>query len=649
MRRFGRSMSLLRALAWSLLLVLAMGAWAAETTEPDGAAGTTGTPVPASRKAPNLAIITIKGEINAVTAQSFERRLKRALDGGADGIVIEIDTPGGEVGAVLEITTQIKQSPNQNIIAWINPEAISGGAIIALACKEIVVAPGALMGDAAPIMLDPLMRIQEMSPTERQKFLAPLLAELVDSARLNGYDEKLVQGFVSLGVELWEVENVRTGERYFIDAGEYRALFGEEPVRGTPYVASGAVSDAGEPVAEDSEEAGDSEVGDETGEPAEVEAPDSLADGEGAGAPEGAASGEGAQPGPSDDTAFRPAVPDLSEQTIEAVELDLPPTDRPNFALENPAEYRVGEYITDGNTLLTLRETGLKELGFADTTIANDEELKQYMGAKNVRRLDMSWSEVFVSFMTQGLSGLVVRAILIIVFLLGLFIELSMPGVSVPGLVALLALFGLIGPPLMLGAASWWAGVVIIGGILLVMLELFVIPGVGVPGILGILMVLVGLIGTFADAGQLFPGIGDGQGAELAWAISIVFMATFIAGVGMYLFSKYTHRFPVAGRLVLSDRQVALGRGESVGMLEAMGEGAPERQDVRVGDIGEATTDLRPAGSARFGDALVDVVSEVGFIERGAPVRAASVSRYHVGVEPAPEGGNSGTEGDPSA
>jgi membrane-bound serine protease (ClpP class) len=585
--------------------------------------------VPASRKASNLAVLTIEGEINAVTSKSFQRRLKQAIEAGADGIVIDLDTPGGELGAVFEICDAIKQSPVQNTVAWVNPNAYSGGAIIALACKEIVVAPHGTMGDAAPIFGDPLGMgiLQGMKPTERAKILSPLLAEVVDSARTNGYDEKLVQAFVTLGVELWLIEEKATGKRYAIDRSEYLAIFGVEPPTGSPIIASGSVSsmpsgDAGgvTPGSTDEEiPLDDTELADATGAPAGA-------------SPAEPAIGAGS-------IEFAPASDALPPSTISEVSATLTsPSRRPVFSGADRARFKPLGFVTDGRALLTMKERELKYLGFARTTIKDDAELQAYMGAQHLRRLNQSWSESLVAFMTQGMSGLIVRGILIVIFLLALFIEISIPGAGIFGVVALLALGGLVVPPMLIGAANWWAGAAIIGGVALIMLEIFVLPGVAVAGILGLLLLMVGLVGLFAETGALFPGQRSGGGEDLAWAGSVVLLAVFVAGVGMYMFSKYTHKFPIAGKLVLATRQPT---GDDIGMLEAMNASDPA-SPVTLGAVGRATTTLRPAGSAVFDDKLVDVVAEYGFINAGETVRVVSVTPYRVGVERA-AGMNEGT------
>ena len=186
-------------------------------------------PVPASRQADRLAIIDIRTPIDALTAKSVARRMEEARADGADAIIIELDTPGGELDAMLEICRLIKYENTTPTTAWINPEAYSAGAIIALACDDILMAPGGRMGDAAPIAAMPLAGLIELPPAERAKLEAPLLTEVVDSARRNGYDEKLTQSFVGVRFSLWEIRNRSDDRRLFIDANEYLTIFGTPP------------------------------------------------------------------------------------------------------------------------------------------------------------------------------------------------------------------------------------------------------------------------------------------------------------------------------------------------------------------------------------------------------------------------------------
>ncbi len=591
-------------------LVLLLGlhsaelARASEAVEPTGAPSVVPAAIPASRAAKNLAIITIEGEINGVTTHSVRTRIDRAIAAGADGIVFEIHSPGGLVNSGLDICSAIKQAP-VNTIAWINTEAYSMAALIALACDGIVLAPHATLGDAAPIAINmsPFapggMGLQSLGETERQKLMAPMIAEVVESARVNGYDENLVQAFITLGVETWLIRERATGRQYFVTEPEYRAIFGVEPVRGSPHIPSGVFPSS----------------------VAEVQAPFSSDE-------PGAAS--------EDPSMFRSAFGPVDVDAEKEIQMKLEgvPSVRPSFSRADRERYELVEYATDGKSLLTLKEADLKRYGLADAsvTISNDAELQRYVGATHLTRLDQSWSEHLVAFMTQGMSGAVIKGLLIVVFLMAMFIEMSMPGVGLPGVIALVALAGLVVPPMLIGAANWWMGAMVVGGLLLILLEVFIMPGFGVPGIIGLLMLFGGLVGTFASPGQLFPGVGPGGAGELARAGSVVLLALFVAGVGVFLFVKYTNRFPIVGRLVLADRQV-VSDDDSESILTAMNPEPPIQGPVAVGAVGRTTTPLRPSGTAEFEDRLVDVVSEFGFVEAGKLVRVTSVTEYRVGVD----------------
>jgi len=561
----------------SLILLVAMSPVRQEDTQ-----GAQPASVPASRQANDVAIITIRGGIDRYTEISFKRRLALAEEAGADAIVIDLDTPGGEVGAVLEICNAIKGSTISNSVAWVNPDAYSGGAIIALACRQIVVNDPASMGDALPIFA-PAGVLVQMNDEEREKILAPLLAEVTDSARRNGYDEKLVQGMVSLGVELWLVENEQTGQRLFIDRREHAMLFGTPPEGETPSIASGG----GDAKRRDVEQAG------------ETLAPDA-----------------------DDDLAFQPAAPELSSEDMirsvtDAQELA---TRRPTLSESDAGAWRKVEYVTRGEGPIVLRTDQIMRYGVASAIIRNDADLKAWFGAQNMTRLDRSWSESMVRWLTQ----IWVRGILVAVFLIGLFLEMSSPGLAAPGIISIVALMLFIIPPMLTGMAGWWEVVAMGAGILLVLLEILVIPGFGIPGILGVLLLFAGMVGTFVpNSGGLFPD-SPKERDDLMYGVATVLLALFASGIAMYYIGKHVRSLPMLGRLILTDD--APGEEASTSMLMAM-----ERADggeVGIGAEGVTTTPLYPVGRAEFGDRLVEVESSLGYVEPGTPVRIVATGDF---------------------
>lgn len=557
--------------------------------------------VPAARFGKNVVIITIDREIDATMARSVERRLKAAAENQADAVVFELDTPGGSLTAVLDITEMIKTSPIPNTVAWVHTKAYSGGAIIAMACREIVVSTVARLGDAAPIAVTPVGRnMRPLSETERQKILAPLLADLVDSARRRGHDEKLVQGMVTLGVELWLVEHKETGRKLFIDRAEYLMLFGEPPTTEPMALASAA------PLPVDPNAAPEE---DDAKEPAAVpEAPSTV------------------PAAPAAPTDFIPATPTIQGDTTRTASLALTvASNRPVLTPADAGKWNVIEKVSDGNTIFTFTEAQLLRYSLASAEVKSDEELKTFFGATNVRRLNESWSEALVVFLTH----FIVRGVLIVIFLVALFIEMTHPGVAIPGVIAAAAFILLIAPPILNNMASWWEIAAMVAGILLLAMEIFVIPGFGIAGIVGIVLFLGGLLGTFigAGAGQLFPDSMAGRSDLMSGVTTMVLSVATAIGI-MWFLGKHFGSLPLLNRLVLTDDGAIETSG---GLLAAMG---PVDRRVARGDVGVALTPLRPAGRVQVGDEIMDVVSDFGFIAAGAKVRIASVEEFRITVEP---------------
>ena len=83
------------------------------------------TPIPAGRKAETIAIISVDGPIDGVTTRSIERRLQEAKEAGCDAVVIELDTPGGDLMATFDILELIRNQAPANTVAWVRPKAFS--------------------------------------------------------------------------------------------------------------------------------------------------------------------------------------------------------------------------------------------------------------------------------------------------------------------------------------------------------------------------------------------------------------------------------------------------------------------------------------------------------------------------------------------
>lgn len=177
-------------------------------------------------------VVVLEGEVNDYTKVMLERRLETARrEHSADTIILQVNTWGGSALSAIEISQLIKRQTDLHVIAFVEQKAISAGAMIALACNEIVMQPGSMLGDCAPIIPG-----QQLERTERAKSEGPILAEFADSAERNGHDTMLVQAMVSVGRVVHYVQSP-AGERRFVDAEGYEKLVKNgdwTPVEGLP-------------------------------------------------------------------------------------------------------------------------------------------------------------------------------------------------------------------------------------------------------------------------------------------------------------------------------------------------------------------------------------------------------------------------------
>lgn len=515
----------------ALLAGLLVPCAATSTPPASGPATTPAEEPPAAARTYKLgAIITIDSEISEVTYDSIKRRTEQAQKQGADLIVFRLDTPGGLVSSTLKICDLIKALP-QHSVAWVNTKAYSGGAIVALSCNEILMSKRSTIGDAQPIMFGTEGPTAVPKSVEA-KVTSPLYEELRDSAQRNGHNMLLCEAMIRPDMEVFWVQNVKTGQKRFVTREQRNEIFGL-----TTTLPAGAT----QPV--------------ETSE-----------------------------------------ISRTDWQYVTAVPL-IPVVDQP---------------IVGKNELLTMTQNEAIAFGFArPKMISSISELEDYYGLPAPpRELTSNWSEQLVAWLTSP----VVRSILLVIALIAGYIELNHPGVLLPGLVAAVFLALFLGAPYLAGLANLWDILLVAAGLILIGLEIFVIPGFGIAGIIGVAILLIGLIATFVPADWPDQGPFHLPTTQYAWvalqngiiAVSVSLVASLI---GMIVLSRYFGRMPYLNKLVLANpqpQQVSLE--DWFGSLPQPGE-----EGVTIGP-------LRPAGKARFGDKLADVVAEGDFIEPDQPI-----------------------------
>lgn len=271
--------------------------------------------------------------------------------------------------------------------------------------------------------------------------------------------------------------------------------------------------------------------------------------------------------------------------------------------------------IATGDELITLTSAQAVQFGIADLearTLAEALERFGYAGAR-VERLEPNLTERIGTW----LANPIIVAVLLVLGVGGLLLEFFSPGFGVPGTIGLLA-FALLGLTAVVATPAGPLDLaLILAGVILLAIEALVIPGFGVAGILGIAVLAFAVFRIFQES----------------W-LTVLGTSTVLAGAmlaGLLWFLPYSR---IAGRLRLATR---IGRAPGDGTVDPGR--ADERADL-VGAVGNALTDLRPAGLARFGDERVDVVTLGDFIEAGSPLRVVRVEgnrvtvRVHTTTEP---------------
>jgi membrane-bound serine protease (ClpP class) len=213
--------------------------------------------------------------------------------------------------------------------------------------------------------------------------------------------------------------------------------------------------------------------------------------------------------------------------------------------------------------------------------------------------------EQVVHFLAEPLVG----PILLALGFLGLLIEVKHPTLGVAGGLGFVSLVLFFGSRWMVHLAGPIDLLLVGSGVLLIGLELFVVPGFGVPGVLGLIALVAGVFLSLLGHAPTQHDMLQASGL-VATAVLLVLV------LGWAVIRHIPHSRTLG----------ALGPGGSASREEGFLAAAP-REDL-VGTVGRAVTDLRPSGTALFGDERVDVVSEGRWIEAGTPVRVVSSEGY---------------------
>jgi membrane-bound serine protease (ClpP class) len=268
--------------------------------------------------------------------------------------------------------------------------------------------------------------------------------------------------------------------------------------------------------------------------------------------------------------------------------------------------------LVEKGKLLTLTTDEALEHKLIDFRADNIAAVLQHLGLRDVdlRRSTETWAESVVRFLTHP----VVSSLLMMVGILGIITEIRTPGFGVPGAVGLASVSLFFWGHWLVQLAGWEEMLLFAGGIVLLILEVFVTPGFGVLGALGIGALVAALGLSLVGAGATWEVI-------VLAAVRVVVSLLLAIGAAVLLL-RLLPRAAFGRRLILEDELPAKEGFTS----------APERDLSWLGKRGIATSTLRPAGVAELGGERVDVVSDGEFIEAGEPIEVTRVDGNRIVV-----------------
>ncbi len=270
--------------------------------------------------------------------------------------------------------------------------------------------------------------------------------------------------------------------------------------------------------------------------------------------------------------------------------------------------------LVDSTKLITLTSEEARTYGITDTVVNNFDEVLSAFGFEDadVIKIETNWAEDFVRF----LNNPIISSLLIMIGLVGLFTEIKTPGWGLPGTAALIALGLFFGTSFILDLASGLEIIMFIGGVILLLVEIFVIPGFGIAGVGGIILILASLFLSLINTEYFFDS------GTISMAIVQLGASILFAVVLMLLLLKYLPKSKSFNKLVLAD-EVKSSQGFS---------SSPDFSNL-LNSTAVTLTPLRPAGSIVIDGKKYDAVTEGEFIEKGKNVRVIKTEGIKIVVQ----------------
>ncbi len=279
------------------------------------------------------------------------------------------------------------------------------------------------------------------------------------------------------------------------------------------------------------------------------------------------------------------------------------------------------EGIIDTGKVLTFTPTEAIENGYCEGTAENIQEVLRKVGIEDYKIVEYepTWIEKVIGFLVHPMiSGLLIMAIIG-----GIYFEMQSPGIGFPLGVAILAAIAYFAPLYLEGLAANWEIIIFIVGVILVVIEIFVIPGFGVAGISGIVLMFASLVLSLINNVDFnFEGVEMGHVGVAVTTVVLGIFGGFVLSLylGNKLFSANSGMFrnlSLKSVQEVNDGFVCV----ETGMFELKGK------------TGISKTVLRPGGKVLIDGEVFDAVAISGFIDKDTEIIVSKVEATQLYVD----------------
>jgi len=273
--------------------------------------------------------------------------------------------------------------------------------------------------------------------------------------------------------------------------------------------------------------------------------------------------------------------------------------------------------LKEKGKLLSLTSREALKISIADGEVKDVSEILNAEGLKNAIFIDhqTTWVDHVIGFLTNP----AVQGFLIVLIMGGIYFEMSSPGLGLPIIVAVISCILYFVPLYIEGFAAHWEILLFIVGVILLLLEIFVIPGFGIAGISGIAFIICSFAFSMVP-NDLFD-FSLTEPNLLFRSFMLVIISIVGAIILAVVFGKSLLNSRVFKRLVLEDEQ-----NSSKGYVSSVVDSS------LINKEGIARTDLRPSGKVEIDGKWFDAVALGGYITKGTVIIVEKHENYNLFV-----------------